>query len=448
MPITPKLIEKLKSTFKGTYLLYPIIIIFAIPLLLIINTVWNLKNFNRDINFLLRHQAVSVTDTIKPQIVRSLNDGSDLSTFLNETKASNSEILSISVVKETDNKVSITASTQDAIDLANLEKMGLNQLAVGFNQPVAGLSYDPLVGKNVWNVSVPIGKMGSDNYLLLLKYRIDKVEEILGRTARDSYIILAGLILATIFLLINHFIFFRKAQKTRELEELDRLKDEFISMAAHELKAPITGLIGYLELLREELTAEEKIKFAEDFNVLTLLIDNLNKLINDLLDVSRIEQGRFKIEVKDTNIPLVVEEVIKSLQPLINEKGLVLNFNPGENIPSVKTDPDRIRQIVTNLISNAVKYTLKGNIDVAVSQKDKFVQIEVKDSGIGIPAEELPNLFTKFHRVKDKQTIEVRGTGLGLWITKQIVERLGGKIGVESIYGTGSKFVFTLPLAV
>src|SRR3989304_2236228 len=135
MPITPKLIEKLKSTFKGTYLLYPIIIIFAIPLLLIINTVWNLKNFNRDINFLLRHQAVSVTDTIKPQIVRSLNDGSDLSTFLNETKASNSEILSISVVKETDNKVSITASTQDAIDLANLEKMGLNQLAVGFNQP-------------------------------------------------------------------------------------------------------------------------------------------------------------------------------------------------------------------------------------------------------------------------------------------------------------------------
>ena len=446
MVIIPKLIDNIKNTFKGSYLLYPISIIVAIPLLLVINTFWNLRSFNRDINFLIRHQAVSVTDTIKPQVVRMLKDGSNLNELLTQTRDSNSEIISITVIKELGNKIVVVSTTDKEIELGNLEKMGLNQLAVGFNQPVAGLSYDAEIGKNVWNVSVPMEKMDDSNYLLFLKFRVDKVEEILGRTARDSYIILAMLILATLVLLINHFIFFRKAQKTRELEELDKLKDEFISMAAHELKAPMTGLLGYLELLKEKISPSEKEKIAEDFKILNMLIKDLDKLINDLLDVSRIAQGRLKIEIKDVNVNVLLEDVIKTFIPVASQKNLTLNLQSGENLPLIKSDPDRIRQVVTNLVSNSIKYSLKGQIEIASTIKDNYIFIEVKDGGIGIPASEMPNLFSKFHRVKDRQTIEVRGTGLGLWITKKIVEMLGGKITVESIYGTGSKFSFTIPL--
>jgi len=171
----------------------------------------------------------------------------------------------------------------------------------------------------------------------------------------------------------------------------------------------------------------------------------LNNLINDLLDVSRIEQGRLKVEIVETNINEIVGNVIKLLIPSAAQKGLVINFTPID-LPLIKSDPNRIRQVVTNLVSNSAKYTLKGQIDIAVSLKDKFIEVMIKDTGIGIPGDEIPNLFTKFHRIKDKQTNEVRGTGLGLWITKQIVELLGGKISVESIYGTGTKFTFSLPI--
>src|SRR3990172_71935 len=188
MALTPKVISKLNAVLKSSYLIYPIVIIITIPLLLVVNTFWNLRSFNRDINFLIRHQAVSVTDTIKPQVVRMLKDGSNLNELLTQTRDSNSEIISITVIKELGNKIVVVSTTDKEIELGNLEKMGLNQLAVGFNQPVAGLSYDAEIGKNVWNVSVPMEKMDDSNYLLFLKFRVDKVEEILGRTARDSYI--------------------------------------------------------------------------------------------------------------------------------------------------------------------------------------------------------------------------------------------------------------------
>src|SRR3989344_7059980 len=123
MVIIPKLIDNIKNTFKGSYLLYPIIIIVAIPLLLIINTFWNLRSFNRDINFLIRHQAVSVTDTIKPQVVRMLKDGSNLNELLTQTRDSNSEIISITVIKELGNKIVVVSTTDKEIELGNLEKM-------------------------------------------------------------------------------------------------------------------------------------------------------------------------------------------------------------------------------------------------------------------------------------------------------------------------------------
>lgn len=447
MAVFAGVFTKFKNIKKPFLIIYPLIIIISIPLLLILNTFWNLRTFNRDVNFLIRHQAVSTADTLTPSISKNIGNPEELTALLLNTLKANSEIVNITVFSDRNDELNVVSSTENSENYEDLKKSGLNYLAIGFNQPFAGLNYDPNLRKNIWNVSIPLeGMEGEGKYLLFIKIKTDTVEEILGRTSRDSYVVLAVLTLVTLVLLINHFIFYKKAERASQLEEIDRLKDEFISMAAHELRAPVTALVGYLEMLASEISPEEKEKIKEDLEILNSLISDLNNLIEELLDVSRIEQGRLKIEVNEINVNEIIENVIKLMIPTATQKGLSLNFNPSE-LPKINSDPNRVRQVVTNLVSNSVKYTLKGQVDVSALLKDKLIEVSVKDTGIGIPGEEVVNLFTKFHRVKDKQTTEVRGTGLGLWITKQIVELLGGKITVESIYGTGTKFSFTLPVS-
>ena len=445
MAIFSSLSSKFKGLIKPAIIIYPIIVIIAIPLLLAINTIWNLRSFNRDVNFVIRHQAVSIADTIKPFVAQSIGDEGQLNSFLNAAANSNSDIVSITLLQSKGQDVEVVVSTLSREDASAQTQQVLNQLAVALDQPFAGLTYDPNLGKDVWNVVVPVETDKDDPHLLNLRLKTDTVDEILKRTSRDSFIVLSVLIVITLILLANHFIFYRKAQEARQLAELDKLKDEFISMASHELRAPVTALAGYLDLLQDKIKQTGQTALKPEVNTLMSIARDLRTLINDLLEVSRIEQGRLRIEYSDTNIMDVINKVIETMKPLADQKGLELAFSPIK-VPKIKSDPNRVRQVLTNLLSNSIKYTLKGGVDISVAEKAKFIEVTVKDTGIGIPAEELGKLFTKFHRVKDKQTQEVRGTGLGLWITKEIMETLGGKIYAESIYGTGTSITFTLPL--
>lgn len=445
MVITAKILNKVRLLRKPAVSIYPIMIIITIPLLLIVNTLWNLKSFNRDTNFIVRHQAISAADILKPILNDNLSDPEELSLILQNAVQASPEIISAAILVKKENGLGIVSSTNDVDQVEELTQLGLNQLALGFDQPFAGLTYDPNLGQNVWSVVVPMENEAYQDYLLSVKLKTDTVNQILSRTSRDSLIILVILIVVTLVLLTNHFIFYQRSQRTKQLEELDKLKDEFISMAAHELRSPITGLVGYLELLRNKISPSQLPAIQSDLNILDNLTIDLRNLINDLLDVSRIEQKRLEFSFVDTQVNEVVKKVITAMTPTANQKGLKINFKAG-SLPDIKTDPDRLRQIVGNLLGNSIKYTLKGEIAITTSLKKQFVAIEVKDTGIGIPPEELPNLFGKFHRVKDEKTHEVPGTGLGLWITKQMVELLGGKIYAESIYGTGTRITFTLPL--
>jgi signal transduction histidine kinase len=233
--------------------------------------------------------------------------------------------------------------------------------------------------------------------------------------------------------------------ETKKLEELDKLKDEFISMASHELQAPVTGLVGYLELLQDKVSPQVNPKIQGDIDTLKTLTNDLHNLIQDLLNVSRIEQGRIKVEAKEVQVNEIIDNVIKTFSPQAKSKNLSLTTNKGE-LPVIQTDPDRLRQVIANLVSNSIKYTLKGNVKVTSILEKEIIKVTVSDTGIGIPPDHLDKMFTKFHRVKDEKTKEVRGTGLGLWIIKKIVELLGGQIFIESIYGTGTTITFTLPV--
>jgi len=231
----------------------------------------------------------------------------------------------------------------------------------------------------------------------------------------------------------------------KKLKEVDSLKDDFISMASHELKSPLAAIRGYAEFLRDarELSDENK-EYARRIGVSS---KQLVSLVGDMLDVSRIEQDRMVFEYTRFALVPFLKEEFKNFEMQAKEKGLEFTFeSENDGQINVYLDQNKLRQIFVNFISNAIKYTKKGNVTVTVREKNEKVEIRISDSGIGMTQEEVAQLFGKFYRVKSKETEDVQGTGLGLWITKQLVEKMKGKISVESIKGKGTDFVLTFPV--
>jgi signal transduction histidine kinase len=233
-------------------------------------------------------------------------------------------------------------------------------------------------------------------------------------------------------------------QQNMAIQEANRLKTEFVSMVSHELRVPLTSIQGYAELLLEdEQIAEEG---RESLTIVKRNSERLLGLINDLLDLSRIEAGRVDLHCTTLDLACLIREVADSLRPLIEAKRQGLRLDIGDALPAVCADSDRVTQILTNLISNAHKYTpMEGSIIVAARRDDGFVRVDVSDTGIGLSAEEQAQLFTKFFRAHDRSPNAGGGTGLGLVITRLLVELHGGRIRVSSAPGQGSTFTFSLP---
>jgi len=236
--------------------------------------------------------------------------------------------------------------------------------------------------------------------------------------------------------------------------EVERMKQELISIATHELRTPITGIKGYLEMILDGDTGGVNKETKEVLDEMSAINGRIADLVDDLLNIGRIEQGRIEIKPKPTNLIVLIYNCIKELSVQAKEKNLELIFNPPTDIPQILADPDRTKQILVNLIGNAIKYTPEGKkskvedwneIEITLDKKGKDIVCHVKDHGLGISKEGQKQLFQKFSRVKTDQTRMITGTGLGLWITKQIVEMMSGKIWVESVEGKGSTFSFTLP---
>jgi signal transduction histidine kinase len=232
-------------------------------------------------------------------------------------------------------------------------------------------------------------------------------------------------------------------QQNLAIQEANRLKSEFVSMVSHELRTPLTSIKGYAELLLEDKEIGEE---RESLTIVRKNADRLLGLINDLLDLSRIEAGRLDLQRTSLDLARLIPEVAGSLRPLIETKRQRLRLDLGDALPAVWADADRVTQILTNLISNAHKYTLvDGSITVAARRDNGFVCVDVSDTGIGLSPEDQAQIFTKFFRVHDRSPQSSRGTGLGLVITRLLVELHGGRITLSSAPGQGSTFSFTLP---
>jgi two-component system sensor histidine kinase VicK len=228
---------------------------------------------------------------------------------------------------------------------------------------------------------------------------------------------------------------------------LDKMKTNFISTVSHELRTPLTTIKAFVELLllKQGMPDERKVKLMNTVNVET---DRLARLISDLLDLSRIEAGSMKWQFSLVSMEEIIQSVIESMGVLFENKGLRVAVELTPHLPPVLGDRDRLVQVVTNILSNAVKFTPRGgSIRVALRQETAQLVVEISDCGIGIPAEHIDLIFEKFHRSDDMLTAATEGTGLGLAITRQIVEYHGGSIKAASTRGKGSTFTVTLPLA-
>jgi len=233
----------------------------------------------------------------------------------------------------------------------------------------------------------------------------------------------------------------------RKLKNLDQQKNEFISMAAHELRAPMTAIKGYISMVTQGDAGDisEKARgFLADANTIN---DRLIRLVNNMLNVSRIEEGRIVFQLETEELSHVVRAVYSQFIPEAERKGLDYSLKIPKHIRDrVEVDPDRIYEVIANLISNAVKYTDEGSVVVRLVQPDKaMVRFEVEDTGPGIPKQEQEKLFQKFYRI-ETNVGKTTGTGLGLYISRLLVEKFNGQIGLISEFGKGSTFWFEIPV--
>ncbi len=229
------------------------------------------------------------------------------------------------------------------------------------------------------------------------------------------------------------------------LRELEQAKSDFVSTVSHELRTPLTSIKAYTATLRRRDVDFDEETRQQFLGIIEEETDRLTRLISDLLDVSRIESGRLELKKREFDMVKLAEIVMGKLES--QSPRHVLTLIPECETARVLADPDKIEQVLVNLLDNAIKYSPRGGeVRVNISRQHRMVRCSVTDPGVGIPPEHLPHVFEKFHRVDNRSTREVYGTGLGLYVSKSIVEAHGGNIWVESEPGKGSTFHFTLPL--
>lgn len=275
-------------------------------------------------------------------------------------------------------------------------------------------------------------------------------------------VLISLVILTVIFYLVklNSEINDRKAAEDRlkesydhleelniDLKRLDTLKDEFLANTSHELKTPLNGIIGLAESMIDGVTGPLNRRTIQNLNMISASGMRLTNLVNDILDFSKLRHKDLKLQIQAVGMKTLVDVVLVISQSLIGDRDLVLINRIPPEVPLVNADENRVQQIMFNLVGNAIKFTDSGTVSIESEMVNDFLLISVIDTGIGIPEKQQDRIFESFEQADGSVSREYGGTGLGLAVSRQLVELHGGTIGVESEAGTGSRFFFTLPIS-
>jgi len=238
-------------------------------------------------------------------------------------------------------------------------------------------------------------------------------------------------------------------EKSRELEEASRAKSEFMAHMSHELRTPLNVIIGFSELMIDEVPGKVSEEQRQCLNDILGSGQHLLNLINDILDLSKVESGKMELKLRNVALPSVIESIRREIIPLLVKRKQSLEVDVEEGLPLVHADKAKVGQVLLNLLGNSSKFTPDGGkLKVEAVRENNWCRVSMIDNGVGVKKEDQERIFEPFCQLNSSLTREEGGTGLGLTITKQIVEEHGGRIWVESEYGKGSRFNFTLPLVI
>ncbi len=353
----------------------------------------------------------------------------------------NLDITRLGIAKETGGEVTIIAS----INQEEINNIVSNPTTYRIGNTHPGESIIMPYTQNgirYWQSYRLIQTEGGDDYYIFSETSLAYIDDLFASRIMSAYYWLFGILAIVLLLVIRHVRLIDYAYLYSETKKANEMKDLFTNMIAHELRAPLTAMRGYASMIREKDTNVETSGYAQRIEDSA---ERLVLIVSDLLDVARIHSGKLSIKNERTDIQKVITSVLETLESSAQEKQITLKQESILPELVVNIDSKRFHQALTNLVSNSIKYTKAGNIGISIEERRDRVELRVKDTGMGISAENQKNLFAPFFRIENTETEGTVGTGLGMWITKQLIELMKGSIAVESIRGVGTHIVVTLP---
>lgn len=434
-------------------LIYSIVLLIIIPGAIVGNSYLALRESRQLLDRELQQKAVFAETIFNVAVADFLDDKTALQTKIETIMAKDSEVKEINVLKfqndqlkvlASSNKESLGVTLSSQVEKLNAMNAWINEVAT------ATLVADNSTGKlqRYWVVVSPLyDGLSEKKAIVEMKGSLEEIDALAKKSLSSSMIILIITVIIVLALLVYHFRFVEYAALYRRLLEVDQMKDDFISIASHELKTPMAAIKGYLSMIFEGLGGKVDQKARGHLDKAFANVKRLDNLVNELLDVSRIEQGRIQFEMQAIDPVKVVEQIISELKVKADEKKLKIEYHPpAEPRPKIFVDPDRLGQILDNIIGNAIKYTLKGGITISHQIESSNLKIFIRDTGIGMNALDRQRLFEKFYRIQNEKTAAVPGTGLGLWITRELAHKMNAEIFVDSMENVGSQFTLVFPI--
>lgn len=433
-------------------IIYTLFLVVAIPLAFFFTSEQFLRVARENQDRLERSRVATLSDAVaaflpevadpvvlREKLVLLARDNPTLNTFQILTPATTSTTLS----NEYRVVTSLRDDEADRVLAPDDITYALMKLAYADTATTFTMSYRGPDGRHWRSVRALLLPDASTTFIVT-DISMSQADAVSRKSITNAYMVLVVIALLIIVLLARQARIIDYATLYRRLKEVDQMKDDFVSMAAHELRSPLTIIRGYVEMIGEGEGLSEKGK--GHLHNIEMAASQLNTLIGDILDVSRLQEGRMSFRMEERDPAEDIATVVDSFLRPAEDKGLALSF-ARVSLPRIFVDADRFRQVLINLIGNAIKYTPSGSVTVSAISDGKQVIIRVSDTGMGISAEDQQKLFQKFFRVKNDETKMITGTGLGLWITTALVKQMKGTIAVESIKGKGSDFILSFPVA-
>lgn len=442
--------------------LYSLALVVLLPLALFFSTFITITSLVSQINVFLQSHSSAIEQTITVFFQDSLDRPDYLQSKIDQLDLLANKGSGAGVPEFENLRILVKDGTQFAIIAAQDKSLVGQKISADPNQSggdsVIALSYadgQPIVrlssqgGQQFWQVIQPM--FSSTNEVIgvaSIMIPLAGLNSNITRVVQQSYLVLSLVVILTLFLIFQHTRLYSFVLLSNKLKELDKLKDQFIRMATHELQSPVTTIRGYVEELKDELVSVTNDEQKEYLNRISLSAKNLSDLICDILEVSHLQQGRMDFKPQILTPAKIVSDIVGNVRLKAEAKGLKLIFEGSDCPYLISANENRFKQIITNLIENSIKYTLKGEIKVSIvgDRSRKRVVVLVQDTGFGISAEGQAHLFEQFYRVKTQENAGIPGTGLGLWMAKQMAQKMKGDLLVESIEHVGSRFFVIFPL--